>query len=115
MFKSFFPDWDDDSYIKASDRLKEICIDALEEKKQYESTEAYYGFLDSEFEGYQHPRDHSYTKAEINTPLKEVKRARCEIYLHDAEFESIFKMSKEEFYKLKDWKRLRLKKDNGLW
>ena len=36
-------------------------------------------------------------------------------YLSDEEFESLFKMTKDEFYKLPEWKRLRQKKAVKLW
>jgi hypothetical protein len=40
---------------------------------------------------------------------------RLELYLSDEDFESVFKMSRDEFSKLQEWKQIRLKKDYGLF
>lgn len=118
LFKSFFPDWDDDNLKKESDKLKEMAkrkVKKIEETKSTPGGSSYFGFPESEFEGYQHPRDHQYSKEEINKRPDYIKRNRCELYLSDAEFEKIFKMTKEKFYQEKDWKRMRYKKENDLW
>lgn len=115
-FKSFFPDWDDNNFVKVSDKLKEISDSVFKVAEESKSTGLYHSFPESEFDGYEHPRDHKYTRQQMNEEWpKGVKRSRCELYLEDAEFESIFKMTKDEFYQLKDWKRLRYKKENKLF
>ena len=38
-----------------------------------------------------------------------------ELYLVDADFQQLFKMSKRDFYELKLWKRVELKKSVGLF
>ena len=40
---------------------------------------------------------------------KGVDRATLEKYLTDEEFQKVFKMDREKFYKLPDWKRQDLK------
>ena len=115
FFKSFFPDWDDNNFKKASDKIKELSKDIFKHLEEKKEEGAYYNYLESDFEGFEHPRDHKYTKDQINERPSQIKRNRCELYLEDSEFEAIFGMNKENFYTLKDWKRLRLKKENGLF
>lgn len=117
LFKSYFPDWDDENFYKISDRMKDIGQDMIKKVTKVETQETYYTLPASEFDGHLHPQDHKFTRDELNAePRPEgVKRARCELYLEDDEFESIFGMSKDEFYQLKDWKRLRLKKEQNLF
>ena len=44
-----------------------------------------------------------------------VKGSHKEAYLSDEEFESVFKMSRQAFEALKDWKQTDLKKKFGLF
>ncbi|CAI2386415.1 unnamed protein product [Moneuplotes crassus] len=114
FFKSFFPDWDDTNFQKSGDKLKELSMEVLKNLEEAKA-ETYYTFPESDFEGYEHPRDHKYTKEQINEKPPQIRRNRCELYLEDDEFNSIFGMTKEEFYKEKNWKRLRMKKEKDLF
>ena len=104
------------TWNKISDKLKIVTKEVRKIVDEARKEDTYYIFPVSEFDGYEHPQDHKYTKQQLNEDKpKGIKRSRCELYLEDNEFKLIFKMTKEDFYKLKDWKRLRLKKDNNLW
>ena len=50
-----------------------------------------------------------------SSELPQVDPARKEQYLSDAEFELHMKASRAEFVAMKNWKKLRLKKDAGLF
>ncbi len=46
---------------------------------------------------------------------KGVNPVSKEEYLNDEEFEKVFKMKKDEFLKLKEWRRVDKKKEAGLF
>ncbi|KAM3187629.1 hypothetical protein ACTXT7_001903 [Hymenolepis weldensis] len=48
--------------------------------------------------------------ASLGQPPKGVDRTRLEIYLSDAEFQEVFKLSRVAFYRLPEWKRNDLKR-----
>ncbi|VDL61440.1 unnamed protein product [Hymenolepis diminuta] len=48
--------------------------------------------------------------ASLGRPPKGVDRTRLEIYLSDAEFQKVFKLSRVAFYRLPEWKRNDLKR-----
>ncbi|KAM7537643.1 hypothetical protein Aperf_G00000073652 [Anoplocephala perfoliata] len=48
--------------------------------------------------------------ASLGRPPKGVDRTRLEIYLSDAEFEKVFRLSRVAFYRLPEWKRSDLKR-----
>jgi hypothetical protein len=101
--------------FRDSDRLIEMSKFLLDKVEESKNDGLYFIFSDSEFEGYEHPRDHKYTLEEIHQRPNEIKRKACELYLSDEEFERVFKMNKEEFYQLKEWKRKNLKKETNLF
>ena len=45
----------------------------------------------------------------------EIDNSKREIYLSDEEFKELFNMSKDEFSKLADWRKKRMKQDLNLW
>jgi paxillin len=57
---------------------------------------------------------YSYSELKNNFPAS-LLSAFKEMYLDDKEFSSIFKISKAEFYKAKEWKQKSLKKEKGLF
>jgi len=51
----------------------------------------------------------------VKNPPKECDKTQLEVHLEEAEFEQVFKMTKAEWSKLANWKRLDIKRQVGLF
>jgi len=110
MFTRWFHGWDvalagKDAYQKQLDELKKqegaSVLDvrkALDEYKRADSMKFPYEEL---------RRD--YPKKPFPNAGKGIEKATLEKYLSDEDFVRIFKMDREKFYRLPDWKRQNLK------
>lgn len=65
---------------------------------------------------YEKPAEKFYDLEALQTSFPDgVDPAKKEMYLEDAVFVELFKMTKDEFSQLKDWKRKELRKKHGLF
>jgi hypothetical protein len=65
--------------------------------------------------GYADPSKKSYTLSELKAGVANIDPSKKEMYLSDAEFQSVFKMNKDAFTKLAAWKQKDERKKAGLF
>jgi hypothetical protein len=108
-FKSYFLAWDED-YMK-----KKIFLDPYEAKLQKLKAEKA-SKMDTETEEVKSSTPTPPPPESFKPPSNDgVDPAKREFYLSDKEFQETFNMSKDEFYQLKKWRQVELKKKNGLF
>merc|ERR1712232_1532277 len=68
---------------------------------------------------YANPQEKKFTldilRAKEEDRLPEINPLTKELYLSDEDFQTVFKMSPDEFTKLQKWKKDKLKKENDLF
>ena len=72
--------------------------------------------MSNPFEGFLNPDTNKFPYSELKTSFPAgVKGSHKEAYLSDEEFLTVFKMTRDAFTALKDWKQTDLRKKAGLF
>ncbi|XP_014672320.1 PREDICTED: advillin-like [Priapulus caudatus] len=86
----------------------------LELKEEFGKENLGIKFVEEELKVY-NMSEHRYEDLVRNPPPLGVDATKKESYLSDNEFKEIMQMTKEEFYKKPEWKRIDMKKKAGLF
>ena len=106
-FKVQFPSWNDE-FSK-----KWLVEDQFAKLKEAHPTAP---VVHDPFEGFLNPSTNKFPLAELKSSFPPgVKGSHKEAYLSDEDFQTAFKMSRDAFGALKDWKQTDLKKKAGLF
>ena len=107
IFKVQFPSWDD-NYSR-----RWLIEDAFAKLKLDHPTAP---IVVDPFEGFLNPATNKFPYAVLKSSFPPgVKGSHKEAYLSDEEFTAVFKMSKDAFAALKDWKQTDLRKKASLF